>query len=75
MLSRMYTLSFVLGLCTSFVACEDDGGDVGAPCNEDGDCEPDLDCDVHEGQGSCQEPHAHGTAHEAETGSESSSGG
>jgi hypothetical protein len=48
----------------ALVAClacgaSDEGGDVGSPCEEDEDCQPGLLCDVHDGRGSCQEPHHH----------------
>lgn len=42
------------------LSCTSSGGDVGAPCNVDADCEGELICDEHEGQSSCQEPHGHG---------------
>lgn len=66
MTARALALPLVLGFVGSFIACKDDGGDVGAPCNEDDDCEADLACDVHEGHGSCQEPHDHDHDHEPE---------
>jgi hypothetical protein len=40
---------------------------VGAPCESDVDCEGDLTCDVHDGQGTCQEAHGHGDTHGDET--------
>lgn len=74
MIARALASCFVLGLAASFVACNDDGGDVGAPCNEDADCSSELICDVHEGQGSCQEPHDHGHEHDEDSGTDSSTG-
>ena len=32
-------------------------GDIGAPCSANEDCADNLECDVHDGQGSCQKPH------------------
>lgn len=63
--ARMLALPVVLGLLGSFAACNgDDGGDVGAPCNVASDCASGLVCDVHDGQGSCQEPHGHESGEE-----------
>lgn len=39
-------------------ACEGDP-DLGKPCDKDEDCEGELICDVHDGQGTCQEEHGH----------------
>lgn len=79
MTSRMLVLPLALGLLASFAACsDDDGGDVGAPCNVDADCASGLVCDEHEGQASCQEPHGHEEGEEsehAETDHASESGG
>jgi len=54
------------------VGCDSDSGAVGAPCNTADDCQGDLICDVHNGQGSCQEPHGH-TAGESDTDSDDAS--
>ena len=45
----------VLGLCLS--ACSDSG--VGKACDKPADCGEHLICDVHDGKGTCQEPHDH----------------
>lgn len=34
-------------------------GEVGEPCQGDGDCAEGLTCDVHDGAGTCQEMHDH----------------
>jgi hypothetical protein len=71
MTSRMLAIPFALGLLSSFVACSDEGGDVGAPCSVDADCASGLICDEHEGQASCQEAHGHEgeeSEHASETG-------
>ncbi len=68
---RISTLAgvFLLG---ALAGCDNGGpGAVGAPCNTADDCQGSLICDVHNDQGSCQEPHGHGT----EGGSESESTG
>jgi len=40
------------------VGCEGDP-DLGKPCDKDEDCGEELICDVHDGQGTCQEEHEH----------------
>ncbi len=40
-------------------ACQDEDDEIGTPCDTDDDCSSELICDVHEGQGTCQEPHDH----------------
>lgn len=47
------------------VACSSGPGAVGAPCEIDEDCEGELVCDEHDGQGSCQVAHDHGSGTEA----------
>jgi len=44
-------------LLTPACSGEDGGGDIGAPCSSSEDCADNLECDVHDGQGSCQKPH------------------
>lgn len=40
--------------------CSGEGlGGQGDPCEVDEDCESGLVCDMHSGQGSCQEAHDH----------------
>lgn len=34
-------------------------GEVGDPCMVDSDCAEGLTCDLHEGAGTCEEPHDH----------------
>jgi hypothetical protein len=75
------TIGGMLGWMASLaVACNGAGG-VGAPCETKDDCEGELICDEHEGQGSCQEPHDHeheetdtDTEHTSESGSETAHG-
>jgi hypothetical protein len=55
MLIRSLLMCMVL---LAAAACGDDD-DVGKPCEKDEDCAGDLVCDVHDGRGSCQEPHDH----------------
>ncbi len=45
---------FVLILTAS---CGGGGGEVDAPCEIDDDCEDGLECDLHDGAGTCQEVH------------------
>ncbi len=45
-----------LGLSLS-AACT--SSDVGKACDKQTDCGGDLICDVHDGKGTCQEPHSH----------------
>lgn len=51
---------------------------VGSPCDKDEQCGGDLICDFHDGKGTCQEPHDHGSAggthHESSSGAEPTSG-
>lgn len=54
--------------------CSEDASDnVGAPCESADDCAQGLICDVHDGQGTCQDNHDHDgdeTGMEDETGDE-----
>ncbi|MFV8751829.1 hypothetical protein ACNOYE_14890 [Nannocystaceae bacterium ST9] len=52
----LLTLALAIG---TIVGCQDDEDELGTPCDVDDDCSGDLICDVHEGQGTCQEPHDH----------------
>lgn len=52
-------LSLLVGALVGLsVACDQDPG-VGSPCVVDEDCGGDLICDVHDGQGTCQQGHGH----------------
>jgi hypothetical protein len=42
---------------------------VGSPCDKDDQCSDGLVCDFHDGKGTCQEPHGHGSAGETQDGS------
>jgi hypothetical protein len=59
-LAHLAMLAFV---ATAF-ACGDDstagvggGGAVDAACESDEDCKEGLECDDHDGEATCQEPH------------------
>lgn len=39
------------------LACGDISSDIGKPCDRHSDCASGLECDVHDGQGTCQKPH------------------
>jgi len=58
----------------TMTACASSSGEVGAPCEVTSDCSDDLICDIHDGQGSCQNAHEHdddtGHEHDDETGLE-----
>jgi hypothetical protein len=59
--SRLDSLSFTfaIGLGLALLgACEEDD-EIGTPCETAEDCSGDLICDVHDGQGTCQEAHGH----------------
>lgn len=57
---KLWSTNLVIALGLLLGACEeDDGGDLGAPCEVDEDCMEGLACDVHDEAGSCQEPHDH----------------
>lgn len=43
----------------ALAGCSDDPGGVGTPCAEKEECAEGLACDVHDGAGTCQEPHEH----------------
>lgn len=58
----MRRFAICLGFCLS--ACTDP--DVGKACLKNDDCGGgDLICDVHDGKGTCQEPHDHEGGEEA----------
>lgn len=58
---RTATMASFGVLLLVWTGCDSGGpGAVGAPCNTADDCEGSLICDVHNDQGSCQEPHGHG---------------
>ena len=50
-------LAVTLGLGVVISACSP--SDVGKVCDADADCGEGLECDVHDGKGTCQEPHGH----------------
>lgn len=52
------SLTLALGLGT-LLGCEEHDDEIGTPCETAEDCSGDLICDIHEGQGTCQEPHDH----------------
>ncbi|MBK8262905.1 MAG: hypothetical protein IPK80_16405 [Nannocystis sp.] len=54
----MQRRQITLLLLALVAACEGDP-DLGKPCDKDEDCEGELICDVHDGQGTCQEEHGH----------------
>lgn len=54
----LLTFGLGLGMITS-AGCNDENDEIGTPCDVDDDCSGDLVCDIHEGQGTCQETHAH----------------
>ncbi|MCA9717421.1 MAG: hypothetical protein H6713_04835 [Myxococcales bacterium] len=56
---RVTTAVLGLLLGVSLAAACDDG--VGKVCEKDSDCAEGLICDVHDGQGTCQEEHGHET--------------
>lgn len=43
----------------ALAACDDVDKDIGTPCEMEDDCPEPLICDVHDGQGSCQQNHDH----------------
>jgi hypothetical protein len=51
------SLLFGAVVATAF-ACDDVAG-VGSPCATNEDCGDELMCDIHDGQGTCQEGHGH----------------
>lgn len=56
----MFSISksqLLAALLTPLLACSTSA--VGAACDRDDDCDTGLVCDVHEGSGTCQEPHTH----------------
>ena len=58
--SSLLSLALLLGgLVGMSVGCE--GGGIGSPCATIEDCDGELVCDIHDGQGTCQEEHGHGT--------------
>lgn len=58
------------GVCLGLTvaACED--SDIGKACAKASDCGTGLICDVHDGKGTCQEPHGHDEGGETEHESE-----
>lgn len=59
MTHRALPLGLLAFSCASVFAFACDSANVGAPCEVDADCEGELICDVHDGQGTCQEDHGH----------------
>ncbi len=57
---RVSNLTAVAALLAVLGACDaGSSGAVGAPCNTAEDCDGELICDEHNGQGSCQDAHGH----------------
>lgn len=54
-MNRLARMSFLL--LVSIAACKSPVG-VDDPCETTEDCDEGLECDLHEGEGTCQEPHA-----------------
>lgn len=54
----------LLSVLLSAAACTSESSKIGSPCDNAEQCGGDLICDIHEGKGTCQEPHDHGTAGE-----------
>jgi hypothetical protein len=62
--ARRSLLSLLL-LCLAASACSDETGDGGfgggaavdEPCESNEDCQEGLECDDHDGEATCQEPH------------------
>ena len=52
----MGAMLYVLVVLALF-ACGDEPAGVDAPCATTEDCEEGLECDLHEGEGTCQEVH------------------
>lgn len=50
-------------------ACQSDA-DIGKPCEKPDQCAEGLICDVHDGKGTCQEPHGHDDAGETAAGTD-----
>lgn len=46
----------VLGILVCTIGCDTPVG-VDEPCEKDEDCDDGLECDLHDGEGTCQEPH------------------
>lgn len=63
-MSRLLLASPLLGLA---LGCAVSNSKIGTPCDNAAQCGGDLICDVHDGQGTCQEPHDHGDDHASET--------
>lgn len=58
--SSGFLWSLPLLVCLGCASADDgSGGGVGSPCDVDENCESGLVCDIHDGRGSCQEPHEH----------------
>ncbi|WP_434420381.1 hypothetical protein [Nannocystis pusilla] len=54
----------LLSVLLSAAACTSENSKIGSPCDNAEQCGGDLICNVHDGKGTCQEPHDHGTAGE-----------
>lgn len=53
LLSTAFLLAFAAGCQSS--------SDIGKPCDKAEQCAEGQICDFHDGKGTCQEPHGHGT--------------
>ena len=47
----------LVALALQACGSEDSGGEVGTPCDINEECADGLECDIHDGRGSCQKPH------------------
>ncbi|MDC0669557.1 hypothetical protein [Nannocystis radixulma] len=56
LLSTAFLLAFAAGCQSS--------SDIGKPCDKAEQCAEGQICDFHDGKGTCQEPHGHGSAGE-----------
>ncbi|GEM_PF-2729440 len=52
-------LAFTSSLALTTLGCDDEDSEIGTPCESEEDCSDELICDMHDGQGTCQEDHGH----------------
>lgn len=57
-MKRLCVVSVFWAMSLAVGACQDDP-DIGKACEKEEDCAEGLICDVHDGKGTCQEPHDH----------------
>jgi hypothetical protein len=58
--STCWLAASLLGALVGMFACDAEPG-LGSPCETIEDCGGDLICDIHDGQGTCQQEHGHDT--------------